>query len=49
MLKGSLLSGEGNELEKPSTAKSALSPLGKKNNKKPNEAADCLQRHCADL
>lgn len=33
MLKGSLLSGEGNELEKPSTAKSALSPLGKKGKK----------------
>lgn len=50
MLKGSLLSGEGNELEKPSTAKSALSPLGKKKpQQNNNEAAACLQRHHADL
>jgi len=36
MLKGSLLSREGNELEKPSTLTSAPSPLGK------NEAADIV-------
>lgn len=36
MLKGSLLSREGNKLEKPSTSRSASSPLGK------NEAADSV-------
>lgn len=47
MLKGSLLSGEGNELEKPSTAKSALSPLGKKKNH--SRTTMKLQPVCNDI